>query len=1709
MSIKDLKVNRIRISGIIGSGSRLGYGTPATGIAGGSPHTVVMSASNASNFTGGFVNTATLDEVGRDVGLFISGTAGQRIRWSAGSSTYGQGGVTLVGGDLHISGNISATGTGLSEGTGSFNEPKVGGFFVTTASVSIAGSGLGFTHSADTGRADTYFFVSGTKSSTGRERDKVPNPAVSVFGGDLVVSGTLYAERQVIEVDEVSTGSFTVSGSLHVSASATVDGGLTVNAKQGTHDLPYNAFKVKTLTGDALTVGDGFPHVVINEPGSLDIDFRVETNTRIGAVAVDAGTDQVMLGTNAVSAAEAQGTGQSLGLDVSVYLSGAVGGKDGTLPKTIVAAGDLVASGGLYVGNTNINQGPIGGDAIFYSTDADARGLYWDASFAEHGALFLGKPDHGVDFVVYGETTGRQLWWDQGTDTLEIDGKIIHRDEDVLFNETHLGIDFRVQSDTKFGALIIDGGTDQVILGSEGTEAADAGGNSTAIGQDVSVYISGTIGGKDGSAPKTIVAASDVVISGSLWGGQGNDFQGFGFYSDGGFDFYLDSDNNVAAAAFRIKDHTGSYVVELDERGEAKFNLQNLADGDFMVYGDTDKGLLFTDAEEEGVAIGWHGQPVGGGGSTPRWSYFNSEDVGPDVKIVLSGTVGGKGGATRNTTLNTGDLVVSGTTYTPTLQALNGDLNIKATDNNADIIFTVDDSGTDFVALTIDGGLYGNAYFTPRNGGSLSINDGDTDGKVLITGNGQFQGWKNSDTPGSDPVFAFYRTRGTDGAETSVQDGDDLGTISWIGYGGSYNQAAQILAEVDGAAASGDMPGRLIFETTADGSSTTSRRMVIKNDGKIGIATTHPSGTLDVQGDGITSQIFILSGSGAKADPDAAAFTDLAFYVSGAIGSKGTSRKGTSAFGGDVVISGSLHGADSLVIGNGLIVTGSAGFSTVEVDGDVIVASGQKIYLEGAVGAGDTEGPYITGNSSTFTLEADNVFAVKYDTCSRFSYGVKEQLEIGSLGFIWNDVGYDDAEFNFRVESDTNQGAILVDTTTDQVLLATNNTAAAGASLGTDVNVFIDGVAGSKDSGTKGTTVFAGDVVISGSLHGGSPLSIGGDLQVGGFVTASMGLSGSLTRLTDGTSAFIAGSGINIVSASNGAVTITGTAVSAEWTDTGDILHPNEGVAENVGIGATGIDVSEYPVLIAKETGTDQFSIKTNSFVTASMGLSGSLTRLTDGTSYLRAGTGINIVSASNGAVTIATSGAGTVTSGSFNVPAPGKFATTASVSLAGGLGFNHAADVGTNDAYLFVSGAVGGKDLAGVSVFGGDLVASGAIYAVGSPDSLFVSEYIRCSRDSNTYIRFNGADTLQFGAGGVKFAQLFESAQDRWQVNPDGADIDFEVFANSLDKHLIKTDAGEKQVLILSGGAAESFNEASGLDVGFYVSGSNGGKNKSGVGDKNISVFGGDLIVSGGFYLSESLTTIKNPTSMLEWNHMGEGSFRIKGNGTQILAYEPFGTPASIAINGDGTNASFLVKTNNKMALASKDEGGGKNTVYINTDNAGEAGIDTSLWISGSIGSMDGIVKGTSTFGGDVVISGSLRAKQLHITTHKFSPGADTKQYLRFDSNGSDTIPGANNHMIAPYNGRLTKIKVRSTSIAGSTVIGLHVGAGTATTVPVGYQGSSRTENMVAADTSYTFNFTEAENWIEDDILGLSMDPTTDPGNVVITAVWEYSNYN
>jgi hypothetical protein len=94
------------------------------------------------------------------------------------------------------------------------------------------------------------------------------------------------------------------------------------------------------------------------------------------------------------------------------------------------------------------------------------------------------------------------------------------------------------------------------------------------------------------------------------------------------------------------------------------------------------------------------------------------------------------------------------------------------------------------------------------------------------------------------PKLIIGRSRGTAlGSNTIVQSGDELAQINFVGADGTDLEtiAAQIRVQVDGTPGTDDMPGRLVFSTTADGASSPTDRMRIRSDGNIGIGGTGSS----------------------------------------------------------------------------------------------------------------------------------------------------------------------------------------------------------------------------------------------------------------------------------------------------------------------------------------------------------------------------------------------------------------------------------------------------------------------------------------------------------------------------------------------------------------------------------------------------------------------------------------------------------------------------------------------------------------------------------------------------------------------------------------------------------------------------------------------------------------------------------------------------
>ena len=104
-----------------------------------------------------------------------------------------------------------------------------------------------------------------------------------------------------------------------------------------------------------------------------------------------------------------------------------------------------------------------------------------------------------------------------------------------------------------------------------------------------------------------------------------------------------------------------------------------------------------------------------------------------------------------------------------------------------------------------------------------------------------------SNTSNHNGGLSAFKYRGSKITPLVVADGDNTLGFASKGYDGSALQFnAELLFKVDGTPTSGSVPGMMQFNTTTAGDAAVSTKMVIMNDGKVGIGTTSPLDELHV-----------------------------------------------------------------------------------------------------------------------------------------------------------------------------------------------------------------------------------------------------------------------------------------------------------------------------------------------------------------------------------------------------------------------------------------------------------------------------------------------------------------------------------------------------------------------------------------------------------------------------------------------------------------------------------------------------------------------------------------------------------------------------------------------------------------------------------------------------------------------------------------------
>ena len=134
----------------------------------------------------------------------------------------------------------------------------------------------------------------------------------------------------------------------------------------------------------------------------------------------------------------------------------------------------------------------------------------------------------------------------------------------------------------------------------------------------------------------------------------------------------------------------------------------------------------------------------------------------------------------------------------------------------------------------------------------------------------------------SAQILLSHSLSGVRGTQTVVTSGTALGKIRSFGSDGTnFIEATSIESFVDGTPGTNDMPGRLVFSTTADGASSPTERMRINSAGNLGLGATTLTNTafrnsVDITGSTTSYAMFVDSEVQSDVTSSAVYFTTSA-----------------------------------------------------------------------------------------------------------------------------------------------------------------------------------------------------------------------------------------------------------------------------------------------------------------------------------------------------------------------------------------------------------------------------------------------------------------------------------------------------------------------------------------------------------------------------------------------------------------------------------------------------------------------------------------------------------------------------------------------------------------------------------------------------------------------------------------------------------------
>lgn len=929
--------------------------------------------------------------------------------------------------------------------------------------------------------SDVFLFVSGAKDD---------RTGVALFGGDVVVSGTLYMEKLVAEVDMTHTGSAVISGSLVVSSSATIGGGLIVN------DADDNRI------GSAFTVfGDNKAKSLVHADPS---------NTTVYFLSGGASTHKDKITSP----------------DTAFLVSGSRFSQGKNRRGTAVFGGDTVVSGTLTVFDSDTKNAPslhvgtmgdgTGNPKVGIGTQFPAASLHIATDYYE-GIRLEHSTDNKAVFLV--DNAGQLSVSTTESDT--------DNDAHILLNAE--------------GDVILDAATGKIHFKDDGVDGL-------------------------------------IFESGS---------QGFAVKPSHQDLLFQDSGGNTI---FRVDTSETSLSLATNK----KVTFDGATSHTEAIYGDGTNLHL-----ESSTAV----MILSGGAGT---SADPSDAV--DTNFFVSGAIGSLGTAKRGTSVFGGDVHISGS-ITSTGVALVGGTGAV----NRVTFWSATDTVTGDTDFQYDPG-HGRIH----NTGSLSTGDktlaGGTSSTAmgqLTTGSGNYSHAEGIGTLasgiGSHAEGHMSKAQGNySHAEGQETTGSGLyshaeGVKSLASGLGSHAEGFETLASNNYAHAQGYQTVAKGVGSFAGGRGTVasgSYQTVVGEYNQhhntdsffvVGVGTNSPGTSR--KDNFIVNQQNIMVGSGSVSD-------EVFFFVSGT--RTPTSSEAKALFGGELVVSGNIsvvqefaRTGSQLTLHNVTDTVGEGGVSSFEIragkDSD-----GSRVAFEkyGPNNSAANGGPYL------------NLMQARSGSMVFMVGNPEESSKVGNQPFIFRDLS--GGTFFLQTTGSKSGG--------DASIHFLSGGASTSTSLeASDTNFLVSGSIGSVNTLSKGTALFGGDLATSGSFH------------------IKSGKAGGPAASSFANNLVIEGSDSTGIS----------------------ILTPNDSQGR-IYFGDSDNEQRGY-VLYDHNTDLMKFSVANgNRLIIDQGGISGSLTRLVDGSSYIKAGSGITVASASNGSITISAAGGGggsvTTLSGSTSV---------------------------------------------------------------------------------------------------------------------------------------------------------------------------------------------------------------------------------------------------------------------------------------------------------------------------------------------------------------------------------------------------------------------------------------------------------------------------